>query len=64
MDKFRPISLRKAVQLKFKIQYNGPTTCVIAQQYSTATFFSLSSYSRKDIRRVFKKNVVFYFLVY
>jgi hypothetical protein len=42
-------------------QHDSPTTCFIAQQYSSATFVSLRFHSLKERIGVLYKNIFFVF---
>jgi hypothetical protein len=60
--------IHKGVQLKSKLQHSGassaaawpPRRCVVAQQYSSATFISLRFHSRKEKFGRLYKNVIFF----
>jgi hypothetical protein len=45
----------------YRAQYDHPAVCVIAQQYSSATFVSLSFRSRMEISSVFYQ---YYYLIF
>jgi hypothetical protein len=46
-----------------RLQRDSPATCVIAQQYSSATFVSQPSYSRKEKTVLFSALLLFQFYV-